>query len=177
MVSPRAPSSNELWRDRLQRLRAMGCNTVELYIAWNFHQPTPGPARFDGWHDVAAFIRETDSLGLDVIARPGPYICAEWDLGGLPAWLLADESLRLRTADPAYLAAVDQWFDQLIPVLAELQTSRGGPIVAVQVENEYGSYGNDKASRVSHFLDHWVGELVCDDALDRVVRGRTSHGV
>ncbi|MFE7330311.1 beta-galactosidase family protein [Streptomyces sp. NPDC057565] len=172
----------ELWRDRLQRLRAMGCNTVELYIAWNFHQPTPGPARFDGWHDVAAFIREADSLGLDVIARPGPYICAEWDLGGLPAWLLADESLRLRTADPAYLAAVDQWFDQLIPVLAELQTSRGGPIVAVQVENEYGSYGNDKA-----YLEHLKDGLVArgidcllftsDGPEPRMLAGGTLPGV
>ncbi|MEY9956649.1 beta-galactosidase [Streptacidiphilus sp. MAP5-52] len=135
----------ELWRDRLERLRAMGCNTVEVYVAWNFHQPTPGPAHFDGWRDVAAFIREADALDLDVIARPGPYICAEWDLGGLPAWLLADESMHLRSSDTAYLAAVDQWFDQLIPLLADLQASRGGPIVAVQVENEYGSYGNDKA--------------------------------
>ncbi|MFE7244856.1 beta-galactosidase [Streptomyces sp. NPDC057580] len=172
----------ELWRDRLQRLRAMGCNTVELYIAWNFHQPTPGPARFDGWHDVAAFIREADSLGLDVIARPGPYICAEWDLGGLPAWLLADDFLRLRTADPAYLAAVDQWFDQLIPVLAELQTSRGGPIVAVQVENEYGSYGNDKA-----YLEHLKDGLVArgidcllftsDGPEPRMLAGGTLPGV
>ncbi|MEU0832877.1 beta-galactosidase family protein [Streptomyces sp. NPDC005969] len=172
----------ELWRDRLQRLQAMGCNTVELYIAWNFHQPVPGPARFDGWHDVAAFIREADSLGLDVIARPGPYICAEWDLGGLPAWLLADESLRLRTADPAYLTAVDQWFDQLIPVLAELQTSRGGPIVAVQVENEYGSYGNDKA-----YLEHLKSGLVArgidcllftsDGPEPRMLAGGTLPGV
>ncbi|MFI8912744.1 beta-galactosidase family protein [Streptomyces sp. NPDC053513] len=144
-----------LWRDRLRRLRAMGCNTVELYVAWNFHQPTPGPPRFDGWHDVAAFIREAGALGLDVIARPGPYICAEWDLGGLPAWLLADESTALRTSDPSYLAAVDRWFDELIPVLAELQASRGGPIVAVQVENEYGSYGNDRA-----YLEHLKDGLV-----------------
>ena len=133
----------ELWRDRLGRLRAMGCNTVEVYIAWNFHQEVRGPACFDGWRDVAAFIGLADELGLDVIARPGPYICAEWDLGGLPAWLLADERVRLRTADPVYLAAVDQWFDQLIPVLAGLQAVRGGPIVAVQIENEYGSFGDD----------------------------------
>ncbi|NUR31601.1 MAG: beta-galactosidase [Catenulispora sp.] len=139
----------ELWRDRLERLRAMGCNTVEVYIAWNFHQETPGAARFDGWRDVAAFVRLADELGLDVIARPGPYICAEWDFGGLPAWLLADENVRLRTTDPVFLAAVDQWFGQLIPVLAEAQASRGGPIVAVQVENEYGSYGDDP-----EYLDH-----------------------
>jgi beta-galactosidase len=139
-----------LWRDRLERLRAMGCNTVEVYIAWNFHQLEPGrPARFDGWRDVAGFVRLAGELGFDVIARPGPYICAEWDFGGLPAWLLADENVRLRTTDPVYLAAVDQWFDQLIPVLAELQATRGGPVVAVQIENEYGSFGADP-----DYLDH-----------------------
>ncbi|MBS2538749.1 beta-galactosidase [Catenulispora sp. NF23] len=132
-----------LWRDRLERLRAMGCNTIEVYIAWNFHQGEPGPARFDGWRDVAGFVRLADEVGLDVIVRPGPYICAEWDFGGLPAWLLADENVRLRTTDPTYLAAVDAWFDQLIPVLADLQATRGGPIVALQIENEYGSFGAD----------------------------------
>ncbi|WP_194927425.1 glycoside hydrolase family 35 protein [Catenulispora pinisilvae] len=139
----------QLWRDRLERLRAMGCNTIEVYIAWNFHQSEPGPVRFDGWRDVAAFVRLADELGLDVIARPGPYICAEWDFGGLPAWLLADENIRLRTTDPTYLAAVDAWFDQLIPVLADLQATRGGPIVAMQIENEYGSFGTDP-----EYLDH-----------------------
>ena len=139
----------ELWRDRLERLRAMGCNTVECYVAWNFHQPTPGPACFDGWRDVAGFIALAGELGFDVIARPGPYICAEWDLGGLPAWLLADENVRLRTTDPVYLAAVDQWFDQLIPVLADLQATRDGPVVAVQIENEHGSFGADP-----DYLDH-----------------------
>ncbi len=172
----------DLWHDRLLRLRAMGCNTVEIYLAWNFHQPTPGPARFDGPHDVAAFIRAADALGLDVIARPGPYICAEWDLGGLPAWLLADESMRLRTADPAYLAAVDQWFDQLIPVLAELQTSRGGPIVAVQVENEYGSYGND-AAYLEHLKDGLLARgidcllFTSDGPEARMLAGGTLPGV
>lgn len=121
----------------------MGCNTVEVYVAWNFHQGVPGVARFDGWRDVGGFVRLADELGLDVIARPGPYICAEWDFGGLPAWLLAEGDLRLRTADAGFLAAVDQWFDQLVPVLAELQVSRGGPVVAVQIENEYGSFGDD----------------------------------
>ncbi|ACU75931.1 Beta-galactosidase [Catenulispora acidiphila DSM 44928] len=139
----------DLWRDRLQRLRAMGCNTVECYIAWNFHQPTPAAPRFDGWRDVAGFVRLAGELGFDVIARPGPYICAEWDFGGLPAWLLADENVRLRTTDPVYLAAVDAWFDELIPVLAELQATRGGPVVAVQIENEYGSFGADP-----DYLDH-----------------------
>jgi beta-galactosidase len=146
----------ELWRDRLERLRAMGCNTVECYIAWNFHQPVSGePGRFDGWCDIAGFIRLAGAVGFDVIVRPGPYICAEWDFGGLPAWLLADDGIRLRTTDPAYLAAVDRWFDQLIPVLAELQATRGGPVVAVQIENEYGSFGADP-----DYLDHLRKGLV-----------------
>ncbi|MFE7330925.1 beta-galactosidase family protein [Streptomyces sp. NPDC057565] len=138
-----------LWRDRLERVRALGCNTVETYVPWNFHQPTPDVARFDGWRDVEAFIGEAGALGLDVIVRPGPYICAEWDFGGLPWWLLADDAPGLRCADPDFLAAVDRWYDTLIPIIARLQSSAGGPVVAVQVENEYGSYGAD-----SEYLAH-----------------------
>jgi beta-galactosidase len=135
----------ELWRDRLLRLRAMGVNTVETYVAWNVHEPEPGNFDFDGPQDVAAFIAIAADLGLDVIVRPGPYICAEWEFGGLPGWLLADPLLRLRRNKPRYLAAVDAWFDVLLPVLTPLQTGRGGPIVAMQVENEYGSYANETA--------------------------------
>jgi beta-galactosidase len=172
----------ELWRDRLERLRAMGCNTVECYIAWNFHQPTSGPARFDGWRDVAGFVALAGELGFDVIARPGPYICAEWDFGGLPAWLLADETVRLRTADPAYLAAVDQWFDQLIPVLADLQATRGGPVVAVQVENEYGSFGADP-DHLDHLRKGLIGRGVdtllftSDGPQDLMLAGGTAPDV
>ncbi|MFF7330064.1 beta-galactosidase [Streptomyces sp. NPDC008150] len=132
-----------LWTDRLTRLRAMGVNTVETYVAWNFHEQHPGEFRFDGGRDVAAFVRAAGALGLDVIVRPGPYICAEWDLGGLPAWLLADRTVRLRRRDPRYLAAVDAWFDELLPRLVPLLAGHGGPVVAMGVENEYGSFGND----------------------------------
>lgn len=135
----------ELWRDRLLRLRAMGVNTVETYVAWNVHEPEPGRFDFDGPQDVAAFIAIAADLGLDVIVRPGPYICAEWEFGGLPGWLLADPLLRLRRNEPRYLAAVDAWFDVLLPLLTPLQAGRGGPIVAMQVENEYGSYANETA--------------------------------
>ncbi|WP_328806643.1 glycoside hydrolase family 35 protein [Streptacidiphilus fuscans] len=135
----------EQWRDRLLRLRAMGVNTVETYVAWNVHERERGSFDFDGAQDVVGFVRLAGELGLDVIARPGPYICAEWEFGGLPAWLLADRSLRLRRTDAAYLAAVDAWFDELLPRLTPLQDHCGGPIVAVGVENEYGSYGNDTA--------------------------------
>lgn len=145
----------DLWTDRLKRLRAMGVNTIETYVAWNVHEPGPGEFDFDGPNDVAAFIRAAGDLGLDVIVRPGPYICAEWDFGGLPAWLLADRTMRLRRSDDRWLAAVDAWFDTLIPVLAPLLGSRGGPVVAVGIENEYGSYGNDTA-----YLEHLRDGLV-----------------
>ncbi|WP_052432477.1 glycoside hydrolase family 35 protein [Streptacidiphilus carbonis] len=135
----------ELWLDRLLRLRAMGVNTVETYIAWNVHEPEPGRFDFDGPQDVAAFITTAAGLGLDVIVRPGPFICAEWEFGGLPGWLLADPLLRLRRNEPRYLAAVDAWFDILLPVLTPLQAGRGGPVVAIQVENEYGSFANETA--------------------------------
>jgi Glycosyl hydrolases family 35 len=133
----------DLWADRLHRLRAMGLNTVETYVAWNFHEPTAGTYDFIGWRDVARFVELAGEQRLDVIVRPGPYICAEWDLGGLPAWLLADPARRLRCLDAGYLAAVDRWFDVLIPQLTPFLAGAGGPIVAVQVENEYGSYGDD----------------------------------
>ena len=139
----------ELWRDRLLRLRAMGLNTVETYVAWNLHEPRRGEFDFDGPQDLAAFVRTAGDLGLDVIVRPGPFICAEWEAGGLPGWLLADPRLRLRRSEPRYLAAVDAWFDVLLPVLVPLQAGAGGPIVAIQVENEYGSYGNDTG-----YLEH-----------------------
>ncbi|NED73883.1 beta-galactosidase [Streptomyces sp. SID9944] len=139
----------DLWADRLIRLRAMGVNTVETYIAWNFHEPRPGEFLFDGDRDVVKFIRTAGDLGLDVIVRPGPYICAEWDLGGLPSWLLADRGARLRRREPAYLAAVDAWFDVLFPRLIPLLASRGGPVVAMSIENEYGSFGTD-----TDYLEH-----------------------
>jgi beta-galactosidase len=151
----------ELWADRLARLAAMGLNTVETYVAWNFHAPGPGTADFTGWRDLPGFVSLAADAGLDVILRPGPYICAEWDFGGLPAWLLRSREAggpgvtRLRCSDPAYLAAADAWFDELIPRIVPLLSTRGGPVVAVQVENEYGSYGDDRA-----YLEHLRDGLV-----------------
>lgn len=139
----------DLWQDRLRRLVAMGCNTLETYVAWNFHAPDPTTVRFDGWADLGAYLDLAAEEDLDVIVRPGPYICAEWEGGGLPGWLTSDPTLRVRCHDERYLAAVDDWFDQLVPVVAERQASRGGRVVAVQVENEYGSYGDDQA-----YLEH-----------------------
>ncbi|MFR9796751.1 glycoside hydrolase family 35 protein [Streptomyces sp. MS06] len=133
----------EQWADRLERLAALGLNTVDTYVPWNFHERAPGDVRFDGWRDLERFVRLAQDQGLDVIVRPGPYICAEWDNGGLPAWLTGTPGMRLRTSHPPFLDAVGRWFDELIPRVAALQAGRGGPVVAVQIENEYGSYGDD----------------------------------
>ena len=132
------------WRDRLEKMHAFGLNTVETYVAWNLHEPRPGEFHFDGMLDIVKFIETANDVGLKVIVRPGPYICSEWDFGGLPAWLLKDPNMQVRCAYPPYLAAVDRFFDVLLPMLVSLQSTRGGPIIAMQVENEYGSYGNDK---------------------------------
>ena len=114
-------------------------------MPWNFHQPHADRApRFDGWRDLEAFIALAGEEGLDVVLRPGPYICAEWSNGGLPAWLTARDVV-LRSSDPAFTGPVERWFDELIPRIARQQTQAGGPVVAVQVENEYGSYGDDEA--------------------------------
>jgi beta-galactosidase len=135
----------ELWRDRLRRLRAMGANTVDTYVAWNFHQPKKHQAPdFTGWRDLGRFIDTAAEEGLDVIVRPGPYICAEWDNGGFPAWLTGIPGIGLRCMDQEFTAAVGEWFDHLLPILASRQAAQGGPVVAVQIENEYGSYGDDQ---------------------------------
>ena len=134
----------EYWEDRLRKLRGMGLNTLETYVAWNMHEPSPGEFRFDGGLDLARYVRLAADLGLWVILRPGPYVCSEWDLGGLPSWLLSDPGMRLRCAHKPYLEAVDRFFDALLPQVTALQITRGGPILAMQIENEYGSYGNDK---------------------------------
>ena len=134
----------EYWRDRLEKMRAFGLNTVETYVPWNLHEPRPGDFQFDGMLDIVKFIETANDVGLKVIVRPGPYICSEWDFGGLPAWLLKDPNMQVRCAYPPYLKAVDRFFDALLPKLVPLQSTKGGPIIAMQVENEYGSYGNDK---------------------------------
>ena len=139
------------WEDRLRRLAAMGANTVDTYVAWNFHERVEGDARFDGWRDIERFIRLAGDVGLDVFLRPSPYICAEWSNGGIPFWL-SGRVAALRTSDAGFLAAVDAWYDELIPRLVPLQASHGGPVVAVQIENEYGSFGSDSAY-LTHLRD------------------------
>jgi len=134
----------EYWRHRLQMVRALGCNTVCAYLFWNQHEPQEGLFDFTGQNDVAAYVRLAQETGLHVILRPGPYSCAEWEFGGFPWWLLEHEGLKLRTRDPLYLEAVQGYLAAVGRQLAPLQVTRGGPILMVQVENEYGSYGDDK---------------------------------
>lgn len=134
-----------LWADRLRKARLMGLNTVETYVPWNLHQPNPGDFRLDGELDLPAFLDLAAAEGLHVLLRPGPYICAEWEGGGLPSWLLADPGILLRSQDPRYLAAVDDYFERLLPAVRRHLSTNGGPVLAVQIENEYGAYGDDTA--------------------------------
>lgn len=131
------------WRDRFRKARAMGLNTITTYVFWNVHEPQPGVFDFSGQNDLAEYIREAQQAGLFVILRPGPYVCAEWDLGGYPAWLLKNRSLVLRSSDPTYMAQVQTWFQHLGRIIPPLLLQNGGPILAIQVENEYGSFDND----------------------------------
>ncbi len=132
------------WKDRLQKLKAAGFNTVETYVAWNMQEPQEGQFCFDGQSDVEKFIKTAQEVGLFVIVRPGPYICAEWDFGGFPAWLLKYDDIVLRCCNERYIGFVRRYFNTLLPRLAPLQITRGGPIIMMQIENEYGSYARDK---------------------------------
>jgi beta-galactosidase len=141
MHYPRIPRA--YWRLRFQMARAMGLNTITTYVFWNEHEPKPGVYDFSDNNDVAAFIREAQQEGLYVVLRPGPYVCAEWEFGGYPAWLLKDHSMVIRSSDQKYMDLTRQWLRRLGQELAPLQIGNGGPIIAVQVENEYGSFGKD----------------------------------
>ena len=133
----------EYWRHRLQLAKAMGLNTVCAYLFWNLHEPRPGGFNWSGQADVAKFCRLAQEAGLWVILRPGPYACAEWEMGGTPWWLLKYDDIKLRTRDPHYLNAVKSYLQEVGRVLGPLQITHGGPIIMAQVENEYGFFGKD----------------------------------
>ncbi|MCE4520392.1 glycoside hydrolase family 35 protein [Xanthomonas hortorum] len=135
----------EYWKDRLQKARALGLNTVETYVFWNLVEPQQGQFDFTANNDVAAFVREAAAQGLNVILRPGPYTCAEWEAGGYPAWLFGKDNIRVRSRDPRFLAASQAYLDAVSKQVHPLLNHNGGPIIAVQVENEYGSYDDDHA--------------------------------
>lgn len=143
MHYPRIP--REYWEHRIEMCKALGMNTICLYVFWNLHEQTPGNFDFSGNKDIAAFCRLAQKHGMYVIVRPGPYVCAEWEMGGLPWWLLKNDSVQLRTQDPFYMKHVGQFMRQVGKQLCDLQITRGGNIIMVQVENEYGAYATDKA--------------------------------
>ncbi|MFT4031925.1 MAG: beta-galactosidase [Siphonobacter sp.] len=135
----------EYWRHRIQMTKAMGCNTIAVYVFWNYHEAVPGQFDFKTENrNLAEFIRLCQAEGMWVLLRPGPYVCAEWDFGGLPTYLLKTPDIRVRCMDPRYMAAVTRYVNRLSQEVKSLLVTNGGPIVMVQVENEYGSFANDK---------------------------------
>ena len=139
---PRIPRA--YWEHRIKMCKALGMNTVCLYVFWNIHEQQEGKFDFTGNNDVAAFCRLAQKNGMYVIVRPGPYVCAEWEMGGLPWWLLKKKDIRLREQDPYFMQRVEIFEKEVGKQLAPLTIQNGGPIIMVQVENEYGSYGKDK---------------------------------
>ncbi|MEO6612070.1 MAG: beta-galactosidase family protein [Chitinophagaceae bacterium] len=135
----------EYWRHRIQMAKAMGCNTIAAYVFWNYHESQPGIFDFNSENrDIATFIKICQQENMWVLLRPGPYVCAEWDFGGLPPWLLKIPDIKIRCMDERYMQAVTSYINHLSAEIKSLQCTEGGPILMVQVENEYGSFGNDK---------------------------------
>ena len=137
----RIPKSK--WEHTLDLAVDFGLNTIQTYVPWNAHEPQKGVFDFSGMLDLAGYLELCNQKGLKVLLRPAPYICSEWDLGGLPAWLLRDRDMVLRSSDTQYLTAVREYYNHLIPVFLPYLSTNGGPIIAVSIENEYGSYCND----------------------------------
>ncbi len=157
---PRIP--RPYWEQRIQLCKALGMNTICLYTFWNAHEPEPGKFDFSGQNDLREFIKLCAKNDMKVILRPGPYVCAEWEMGGLPWWLLKKKDIRLREADPYFLQRVDMFQKEVAEQVADLTITHGGPIIMVQVENEYGSYGTDKGyvGRIRDMLRRHFGPEV-----------------
>ncbi len=135
----------EYWLHRIRMAKAMGCNTIAVYIFWNYHESAPGQFDFKSENrDVAEFIRLCQQEDMWVLLRPGPYVCAEWDFGGIPSYLLKVPDIKVRCMDPRYMSAAKAYISRLAKEIKSLQCTKGGPVLMVQIENEYGSYGNDK---------------------------------
>ncbi len=135
----------EYWEHRIQMCKALGMNTICIYAFWNIHEQKPGEFDFSGQNDIAAFCRLAQKNGMYIMLRPGPYVCSEWEMGGLPWWLLKKEDIQLRTNDPYFIERTRIYMNEIGKQLADRQITRGGNIIMVQVENEYGSYATDKS--------------------------------
>ena len=135
----------EYWRQRIKMAKAMGCNTISAYIFWNYHESEEGVYDFSTWnHNIREFIKIVQEEEMWLILRPGPYVCAEWELGGIPPYLLRIPDIKLRCLDPRYMAAAERYIARLAEEIKPYLITKGGPILMLQIENEYGSYGNDK---------------------------------
>ncbi len=146
----------EYWHARLKMAKAMGLNTIATYVFWNVHEPSPGHYDFSGNNDLAAFIRAAQEEGLYVILRSGPYSCAEWELGGLPSWLLKDPHTgdAIRSNDPAFMVPAERWIRRLAQEVGPLQLGNGGPILMTQIENEYGNFGPVSGDQPHAYIEH-----------------------
>ncbi|MGF2411046.1 glycoside hydrolase family 35 protein [Ferruginibacter sp.] len=169
MHYPRVP--REAWRQRMKMAKAMGLNTIGTYVFWNLHEPQKGVYDFKGNNDIAAFVKIAQEEGLWVVLRPSPYVCAEWEFGGYPYWLQNEKGLIVRSKEPSYTKAYRNYLMAVGKQLAPLQINRGGNILMVQIENEYGSYGNDKeylALNKQLFIEAGFDGLLytCDPARD-----------
>ncbi|MFB9838209.1 beta-galactosidase [Actinoallomurus acaciae] len=172
----------QYWRHRIRMAKAMGMNTIALYVMWNYIEERPGVFDFHtGRRDVAAFVRLCQAEGMWVLLRPGPYVCGEWDLGGIPPYLLRHPDIRLRVKtadDPRYMAAVTRYIGRLAPRIRPLLVAHGGPILMVQIENEYGSYGDD-AEYLAELRRLWIaggvdGPFYTEDGLSQLQRNHTN---
>lgn len=172
------------WADRIEKARLMGLNTIETYVPWNAHSPRPGVFDTEGMLDLRRFLEQVAEAGLYAIVRPGPYICAEWDNGGLPAWLFRQPGVGVRRNEPQFMAAVEDYLQQVLRIVSPLQVDQGGPVLLVQVENEYGAFGDDQAylKSVAEIIrragitvplvtvDQPVDEMLAAGGLDGVLR-------
>ena len=145
----------DTWEDIFRKLLAMGCNCVETYCAWNMHEKKQGEFDFTGILDIAQFIKTAGELGLMAIVRPGPYICSEWEFGGLPWWIQTDDDMEIRCMNEKYIACFDRYLDRLCDEIRPLLCTNGGNIIMVQCENEYGYYGDDK-EYLSYLKDGFI---------------------
>lgn len=172
----------EYWRHRIEMAKSMGCNTISVYIFWNFHETEDGVFDFTtGNHNVVEFIKNVQDAGMWLIIRPGPYVCAEWDLGGIPPYLLKNKDIKFRSLDPVYMKAAERYMGQLAEQIRPYLITKGGPILMLQIENEFGSYGDDK-NYLQKLKDIWISlgidipTFTADGASEKMLKAGTLPG-